>query len=151
MKKLIIFLFIIALVTGSLTFADKTTQIFDVSGVEEVCFVSDDEFDGEFEHVSCGDKIFNYCTFEEAKKNLALVKQSDSVQFYTDESEIDSILKKIHFEKLSSEEVEGIQISYGYSPSYKKFVYVDGKKVNVQVAKTADGVIVGFPIILTGY
>ena len=54
MKKLIIFLFIIALVAGSLGFVDRGEPIFAVDGVDKVCFVSNSKYEGEFESVQCG-------------------------------------------------------------------------------------------------
>ena len=151
MKKLIIFLFIISLVAGSLCFVDKGEQIFAVDGVDRVCFVSNSKYDGEFESVQCGEKFFNFCTFDEAKEKVSLVKSADAVQFYAEEVGLDSILRKIKFQQLSSEEVEGIEVCYGYSPCYSSAVMLDGKKVNVQIAKIDGRVIVGFPMIMTGF
>lgn len=151
MKKMIVFLVLVGLVTASLRFSNPKSQIFDVFGVDKVCFVSDKEFEGEFETVSCGDKFFNFCTFEQAKENALLLKESDAVQFYTDETSTDEILKTVHFQKMSSEMIDGIEIIYGYSPCYSDSVVLDGKKINVQVAKIDGEVVIGFPMILTGF
>lgn len=151
MKKLIVFLFIISLVLGSFYFSDNTEQIFAVGGVDKVCFVSNDKFEGEFESVQCGEKFFNFCTFEEAKSKVVLVKDSDAVQFYAEEVELDAMLKQIKFQQLFSEEVEGIEVCYGYCPCYKSAILLDGKKVNVQIAKIDGQVILGFPMIMTGF
>ena len=151
MKKLIIFLFILSLVLGGFCFSGKAEQIFDVEGVDRVCFVSSERYDGEFESVQCGEKFFNFCTFEEAKSKVALVKSSDAVQFYAQQCELAAMLKRIKFQELSSEEVEGIEVCYGYSPCYPCSIMFDGKKVNVQIAKAGGRVIVGFPMIMTGF
>lgn len=151
MKKLIIFLFIISIVAGSFCFLDKPAQLFDVEGVDEVCFVSGQKCDDAFESVQCGDKFFNYFSFEEAKKQVSLLKELDAVQFYADQTELDGILKKIKFIELSSEQIEGIEIVYGFSSCCDTAVFLQGKKVNVQIAKVDGRAILGFPMILTGY
>ncbi len=151
MKKLIIFLFIISIVAGSFCFLEKPVQIFDVSGVDEVCFVSGEKCETAFETVQCGDKYFNYFSFDEAKKEVSHLKNLDAVQFYADQTELDTILKEIKFVSLLSEQIENIEIVYGFSPLYNKAIYLEGKKVNVQIAKVQDRVILGFPMILTGY
>lgn len=151
MKKLIIFLFIISLVGGSLIFFDKSEPIFAVKGVDEVCFVSGEKLNGEFSYVECGDKIFNFCTFDEAKEKAELLKSADAVQFYADEDKLLDILKKIKFQSLYSEDVDGIEICYGFTPCFADAVIIDGKKVNVQVAKREGRVVLGFPMIMTGY
>ncbi len=151
MKKLVIFLFIIAITISSLQFPRMEEQIFGVTGVSEVCFVSNEKFEGEFEVVPCGEKFFNFCSFQNAKDNANLIKNSDAVQFYTDQDNIKKLLSDIKFQQLSSEEVEEIQILYGYTPYYDSSILLDGKKVNVQIAMTSEKIVVGFPIILTGY
>lgn len=151
MKRLIVFLFIIALVAGGFSFVDKAEAIFMASGVDRVCFVSSTKYDGDFETVQCGDKFFNYCTSEQARENAALVKKADAVQFYAEQDKLENLLRQIHFQELYNETVEGIEICYGYSPCYSSAVLLEGKKVNVQVAKVDGQVIVGFPMIMTGY
>lgn len=151
MKKLVIFLFIIAITISSIRFSQNKAQIFDVEGVSEVCFVSNEKFEGDFEAISCGEKFFNYCTFENAKENAGLINSSDAVQFYTDQESIEKLLSDIKFEQLTKEEVEDIVILYGYTPYYSSSIFLDGKKINVQIALTDEKVVVGFPIILTGY
>lgn len=151
MKKLVIFLFIIAIVAGSVFVSRKDIQIFDVSGVEEVCLVSESKYERASESIACGDKFFNYCSFEEAKKGVSEIKDCDAIQFYTDENQLKGILKTIKFIELYSEEVEGLKLVYGFSACYPSAVMLEGKKVNVQIAERDGRVILGFPMILTGY
>ena len=115
MKKLFAFLFIIALVMGGFSFSNRAEGIFAVEGVQKVCFVSGEEFGEEFECVKCGEKVFNFCSYDEAKAKTNLAKKADAVQFYADEKEL------------------------------------DGKKVNVQIVKKDGKVILGFPMIMTGF
>ena len=150
MKKLVVFLFIIALVIGGFSFDGLSKGVFVTEGIEKVCFVSGRQYD-DFESIKCGEKFFNYCSYEKAKENLNLVKECDAVQFYADEANLDDVLSKIHFQKLYSETIEGIEICYGYSPNFQTSILLDGKKVNVQIAEKDRQVVIGFPMILTGY
>ncbi len=150
MKKLVVFLFIIALVVGGFSFDNRGFGLFEVEGVDNVCFVSGTQYVG-FESVKVGEKFFNYCSFEEAKEKAKCLKECDAVQFYANESNLGTILSKIRFQELYSENLEGIEITYGFSPCYPTSIFLDGKKVNVQVAKKDGRVVVGFPMILTGY
>lgn len=150
MKKLIVFLFIIALVVGGFSFEGLSKGIFVAEGIEQVCFVSGKQYE-DFESVQCGEKFFNYCSYEKAKEKAFLVKNCDAVQFYTNEESLKAVLDKINYQQLYSEVVEGIEIGYGYSPCYASSVFIDGKKVNVQIARKDGKVVIGFPMILTGY
>ena len=42
-------------------------------------------------------------------------------------------------------------IYYGYYSNFKDYRYVDGKKINFQLAKTGEGWILGLPLIETGF
>lgn len=151
MKKLFAFLFIIALVMGGFSFSNGAEGIFAVEGVQKVCFVSGEEFGDEFECVKCGEKVFNFCSYDEAKAKTNLAKKADAVQFYADEKELGAMLKQIKFQQLFTEKVEQIEIFYGFSPCFSSSIMLDGKKVNVQIAKKDGKVILGFPMIMTGF
>lgn len=125
--------------------------MFSLNAVEEICFVSNERFEG-FNQVECGNKIFNYGTLSQAKNNLSALKQkSDSFQFCLEEIELDSLFKLLKFQEIKTSEIDDIMIIYGYTPYGEKSIYLDGKKVNVQIAVRENKLIVGFPMILTGY
>lgn len=62
---------------------------------------------------------------------------------------IDEILKKVHIVK--TENLEGVKNFYGTAIGLVFFDFLDNKKINIQIAKTSSGVIVGSPIILGSY
>jgi hypothetical protein len=132
-------------------FSSQTNQIFDLCDANQVCFVSDESFEGEFETVECGDKFFNYCTLEEAKNKSELLKNSDAVQLYLDTQNAKDLIKKLNFTQFLTETVSGYEILYGYTPLYPDSIYLEGKKINVQIAWRDESVVVGFPLILTGF
>ena len=42
-------------------------------------------------------------------------------------------------------------IYYGYTSKYSDFRLINGKKINIQIAFTEYGVMLGLPLILTGF
>ena len=47
--------------------------------------------------------------------------------------------------------INGQEIYMGYSKNFDDFVWIDGKKVNLQIASIQNGYVVGIPLILTGF
>lgn len=44
-----------------------------------------------------------------------------------------------------------MKILYGYKNDFSDFRFIDGKKINVQIAWAENETIVGFPLIMTGF
>lgn len=153
MKKLIVFVFLLCCLSGTAFFKVGANPLFKLKNVEEVCFVSESEFVyADVESVACGDKFFNFCSIQTAKENLEkFEKNSDAVQFYFSEITVEEILQKLKADTVESYSSNEIEITLGYTPYVQDCVLVDGKKVNVQIASTENGVIAGFPMILTGF
>lgn len=131
----------------------EINPLFETSGVEKVCFISSDKHDKEgVEAVICGDKFFNFCSLETAKKYLeSLQKNADGIQFYFEDLNLDKLFKKIKYQPVTKTNLDEMTIYCGYSPYYQSCVMLQNKKVNVQVAVMDGEVVVGFPMILTGY
>lgn len=149
MKKIIVFIILLSTLT-SLSFFHKEFKLLDLKGINKVCFVSDEKF-GNFDVMNCGDKYFNFCSLEEAKKNLDKIKNSSAIQLYFDQKNLKDFLKEIKCEDFQKNYADGFVILYGWSPYFDKFVYVDNKKINVEIALKDDKMIAGFPAILTGF
>lgn len=153
MKKLVIFILILVCTVSSLFVKNDINPIFNLSNVEKVCIVSASnlQYGEDIESVACGDKYFNYCSLEIAKTKIKEIGNNfDAIQFYLS-GEIDKFLSKMKFEQISTSRIENIDIYYGYTPYYQDCIFVDGKKVNMQVAVVDGSIIAGFPMILTGY
>ena len=78
---------------------------------------------------------------------------SDKIQgfnLYFSQS-VKQVMQNLPGQFYQSQDVEGMQVFYGYTNLYDDFRYVAGKKINVQIAQQQNQVIVGFPLILTGF
>ena len=148
MKKMILFLLVVSCLCCPFILGEKC--VFSLPEIDYVCFVSEEEIDGAYDKVFSGNKIFSYCTLEEAKK-VYLSQKIDAVELFFEKFDLKTIEKKLDLQVVSIEEFEGLKVILGYTPCYKDCVYVDGKKVNVQLAVYDDKMIAGFPMILTGY
>ena len=148
MKKMLLFLLVVSCLCCP--FAPDEKGVFSLPEIDHVCFVSEEKIDGAYDNIFSGNKVFNYCTLEEAKK-VDLSKKIDAVELFFTNFDLKSIEKELDLQVISIEEFEGLSVILGYTTRYKKCVYVDGKKVNVQLAVYDDKMIAGFPMILTGY
>jgi len=150
MKKLLSFLLIMCCLASTVFFRNDTTNIFRFENCEKVCFVSEKDFG--FESQRSGDKIFSFCSYEEAKEVFENIKNDlDGIQFYFKGFDEQDFYKKFNARVVSKSQVEQIRLTCGYTPFFNQVILIDGKKVNFQIANTSDWVIVGFPLILTGY
>ncbi len=153
MKKLIVFIFLLCCVGVTALFKLETNPLFKIEGVEKVCFISNTEIDSEcVDSVYCGDLVFNYCSLEDAWQNLSEFSQNiQGLQFYIVDVSVEDILSVLKASVVEEFEQEGLYVVTAYTPYYQDCVYVNGVKVNVQIASNDEGVIAGFPMILTGY
>ena len=81
------------------------------------------------------------------------MRSQDIIGFnlYFQSLDINDFAKSVNGQIFKRQSVEGIEIYEGYTNSYKDFRYVGGQKINIQIAVKEKEVIVGFPLILTGF
>lgn len=153
MKKLIVFILILCCIASTAFVKVETNPLFSLSGVEKVCFISSQKYESvDLECVENGDKFFNFCTLENAKENLSeYQKYMDGMQFYLKNSSYEALKNRLKIELVSVQEVDGMKIYCGYTPYVQFNILLNDKKVNIQIAEKADEIVVGFPLILTGY
>ena len=60
-------------------------------------------------------------------------------------------LKELDAKEVYSSKIEKVENVYYYTNKIKKFQIINGKRVNVHIAKSQNDVIVGVPIIYYGY
>ena len=60
-------------------------------------------------------------------------------------------LKELDAKEVYSSKIENVENVYYYTSKIKRYQIVNGKKVNVHIAKSQNDVIVGVPIIYYGY
>ena len=150
MKRVVFFIVIIAVIVAPM-FASK--QEFDYQGVEKVAVVSTQALQLENAGIiqNGGQNIYSL-SVEDYLRQKDLIKDYDGLVFFYPQGTSFEKLKDIwqiswHYKS----KMEQMQIVYAFSPLVEDFVFLSGKKVNFQIAWSQSGVMVGLPLILTGF
>ncbi len=153
MKRVIVFVFLILCLVMTNLGKLQRNPLFAIDGVEKVCFISGDSFDAYgVETVKCGELAFNFCSVETARKNLRnFNKNLLGIQFYFSNVQKDDILKSLKSEIVCEEAINKLKVLNCYTPYYQDCIYINGKKVNMQIALSEENIVAGFPVLLTGY
>ena len=64
---------------------------------------------------------------------------------------LDCVIKDFDIKIIKAENIDGLNVLYGYTNIYSDFIYVYGKQSNVQLVESQNKIIVGFPLILSGF
>lgn len=147
MKNLVAFLFLTVLLLTFCYFDFSPVLPFD--NAARASFVLEEKVEG-YDYVQNGDEyiVEVYSDIERFYQ-----KYSDQIKgfnLYFSEN-VEQIIQTLSGQIYRSQDVEGMKIYYGYTNLYNDFRYVSGKKINVQIAEQEKQVIVGFPLILTGF
>lgn len=147
MKNLVAFLFLTVLLLAFCYFDFSPALPFD--NAARASFVLEEKVEG-YDYVQNGDEyiVEVYSDIERFYQ-----KYSDQIKgfnLYFSEN-VEQIIQTLSGQIYRSQDVEGMKIYYGYTNLYNDFRYVSGKKINVQMAEQENQVIVGFPLILTGF
>ncbi len=148
MKRIVAF-FVIALVGFGVVFGTKGDE-FDFQGLEKVCFVTDLTHAEDENAVINGNDV--YITVSAGKvKEIKLDKVKGYVLYF--DKNCDESMLVNRFLDYSSDfyYVGSTRIVNGYNAKYHDYRFVEGKKYNVQIAFTDESILVGFPMILTGF
>jgi len=152
MKKLLVFILILACIGSTSFLKFERTPFFEVAEIEKVCFVSNEKFEKEqFDSVQCGDYIFNFCDASVAKQKFKELKNVKSVQFYYKNITVEQLFLKLDVDVVSENALENLVVYNCYTPYFDDFIYLENKKVNMQVVTSNGFIVAGFPVIMTGY
>ena len=113
-------------------------DVFDIDGVEEVYFV----------------KIQNgkQCYEKQENKTFSIEDLSNNEGvILTVNKGLDCVIKDFDIKIIKAENIDGLNVLYGYTNIYSDFIYVYGKQSNVQLVESQNKIIVGFPLILSGF
>lgn len=122
-------------------------------GYEKVCVVSKEDF-CKSSKVKNGN--LNYYTYLQNEKG-SLKKcledfDSEGIVFYFPLEKGDKYFKqKLNYTFTDAKIISGRKVYSGFLRGFDKFVMIDAKKINVQIAKTDEFWVVGLPLILTGF
>ncbi len=146
MKNLIVFFLIVSLF--AFLYFQSPSLSFDEAC--SACFVVEKEVEG-FDQIKNGNDFLVqvYEDFENFYNSYNEIIKGFNLYFTS--LEIDQFAKKVNGQIYQSQSVENIDIYYGYTSMFKDFRYLQGRKVNIQIAVKENEVIVGFPLILTGF
>ena len=149
MKILITILFLPILLFSISYFSTDIT--IPMQNVNSVCFIVDKDFEG-LDCIKNGDQyiLTIYSDFENFyKTNKNNIK---GFNLYFDKNfNINDFCKQIHASTFKGKSIDENQILYGYTNEYNDFRYVDGKKINMQIVINENEIVVGFPLILSGF
>lgn len=150
MKRMIVFL-LLFIVACSILYFKEQTKIDDFD-FYKVTFVSKD-YKEEFKNYISKNGNQYYYTFDNLQSknfNINSLKLDGVVYYLDDNIDVNKLLSKLDF-FYQGKNVEDYQIYYGYDVDIKDFVYVGGKKINIQIVKRSNDIVLGSPLILTGY
>ena len=152
MKKMIAFLLLAVL---ALFLKGKLPLSFDeFDNVERVVIVSKTRIDDCDNCIENGDDF--YCVFEgeNVKNILDNIQEQEEIKgvnlYFSKDTKLSYFQEKLDYLSDKSQ-IDDVEIYYGYYKGYQDFEWLEGKKINVQLARVEDGWIMGFPMILTGF
>ena len=131
---------------------DKIKEIF---GFDRLVVITSQAYtDLSNDYISNGNLYYYKLSKEEGKEFLKEKKKYkiEGISFYFDKKYDLNYFKTLFDNNLSKEtQLENLKVYYGFYKNFEDYKMIDGKKINVQLAKTEDEWVVGFPLILTGF
>ena len=150
MKKLMYFLFAMSLIAGSVALPKSfSNQNIDFKSAVVVTDLQTAEKIGKPFVLNGEDAIIKV----ESDSFLNILENYDAkaIMFNLDESEFESMSNQLRLQTISKIEIEDMAVEYSYTPLYSKSFISDGKKINAEIVRKNNEVVVGFPTIATGY
>lgn len=150
MKKLAVFLIVgvLILLVGII----PRDNVFDLEGIESAKFVMTAAMaqNEGLDFVQSGEDAIVEIKQSDLKEKYQKYSPK-SVVLEFDKGKTQYITDFLNLSLASEQEIDGMKIIYGYTSFYKDSQCVDGKKINVMLVEKDDCVLVGFPIIMTGF
>ena len=151
MKRIIAFLLLFGVGFG--VKIGSVAPVLNYDGLEKVVFVTADKVEDEDLQIIQNGNLFYVSVLaekaKEAQEKLSNIK--GYCLYFNKETDSEAIIDRFVDFRASESEVGDSRVITGYNTRFADFRYVDGKKINVQIAFTQDAIIVGFPLILTGF
>lgn len=152
MNKMIAFF---VAIISMIAFMRFNPDAISMDGCEKVVVVTENQYENldenpikngaDFYHVLTGEKIKYFAD------NMSNISYKGLSLYYNKDFKLGDLEKMFSAQINSGSGVDGYEIYYGYCPKYKDCRQINGKKINLQLVKTDDGWIAGFPLILTGF
>ena len=151
MKRLLIFLLLGLSLTAVQPF--KQDILFDNQQISRACVISKykNNFDDCEYIIKNGNQYLHYASRESIKSQMKNFKQVDGIVLYFEQSSLKELVAFYKIDYFKGGDLLGYQVFYGYTTFYSDYKYISNKKINVQIAVASDHIIIGFPMILTGF
>lgn len=148
MKRIIAFLFIGMTLIG---LKEIKVDKFDfLNNFDSMIVICENKIDGIDNFVQNGNQY--YYTFNANQKNILNEIEYEGVVFkFKNDFNLENFKNYVDFISQSNKELQGYEIYYGYYSGYNDFRFIDGKKINFQLAYHDSTWILGFPLIMTGF
>lgn len=144
MKKILL-VFLILPLALCFYFRQTDQPFLSIDGIDKVCVVTKESAE-DFDSLQTAQ--YNYVLFNKGE-NADKIKPEGFVLYMT--KDIESLKSDINLMIDREESINDMQIYYGYTPLYNDFVMSNNKRINTQVVVKGDRLIVGFPMILSGF
>ena len=130
--------FLIILIVICPLYAFQSDSFLELAQAEKIIFVNEKE----------GKQIFEEGNIE--ANNTIKLNESAGVVFESSLT-MEKLKERLNLKLIRRECIDDISILYGYTPYYSKTILIDGKSSNVQIVEKEGYVIVGLPIIYSGF
>ena len=156
-KKLFALYFIMVFVIISFLILPNKKPIFadnlDYDNLVTYTFYTLEKTDDSLSYTKNGDAFIVSCDANQAvqvKQKLEKIL-GESVRFNGDKIAGLNFISKFNYTSVLTEDVNGIFTLYAYSPKIENYVYINNKKVNIELAVNKGVVTIGSPIIVGSY
>lgn len=150
MKKLAVFIFAVILCVAAGVIPGES--VLDLSGARNITFVVEADLAAKegVDFIQSGtDAIISVggeCVKEKYEKYAP-----KSVVFEFEKSKKEYVKDFLSLNQTMHQGIDGMEIIYGYTSKFDKCEHINGKKVNVMIVEKEGCLLVGFPIIMTGF
>lgn len=152
MKRIIVFLLIVFILIIGFYYTKNENN--NNLNFDKITFIST-KYYPQLKEYSCKNGNQYYYSFNKSQsqvyQNIEL-NNIDGIVYYLNPSfDVNKYLKNLDFYYQGGNLDNGYKIFYGYDGNIKDNIFIDGKKINTQVVVRNNDILIGNPIILTGY
>lgn len=150
MKKLAVFIFV-GLILAGLMFVPKQFSVQEEL-IQKALVVTDlasATGSGEKFVVNGNDAIIclNAEKLQEFQENFPV----KALIFTINKQNFAKFTQNLQLQTITQTQIEGMQVTYAYTPMFSQSYVADGRKCNVEIAEREEEIVIGFPSIVTGY
>ena len=152
MKRLIAFILII-IASFLLLLTKNNNKVFDYDYEKVIIVTKNEKLLDDCEKMVNGNNIYFLVRRDQGDKikNLDFSYVSGIVLYLNKDIKFDYFNRHFNFTLFGGKTIENRQVFYGYDKNYGDYRIIKNKKVNVQLAKTENEWILGYPLIITGF